>query len=239
MSWVPNRTFARGAIAAILLAGAASAAANVLVVRSSGPSAGNYPPGKSLADNARIALQRGDTLIVLAGGATRTFRGPGTFTATGPVRSGTGLAAAAGNRRARTGAVRNAGIVPRSPTIWHVDVSQSGKVCVADAGNVMLWRPDAAETVTLTVAPASGAAQTVEWPAGQATLAWPAGVAFAEGAEYRVSWTGNDDPARITFAALDPVPTDLTQVAEALIANECQGQLDLLVETAPTAQSGN
>lgn len=238
MSWVPNRSSLRAVAAALLLTGAASAAASVLVVRSTGPSAQSYPAGKSLPDEAAIALKSGDTVIVLANGATRTFRGPGTFTATGPVRSGTGLAAASGNRRARTGAVRNAGIVPRSPTLWHVDVTQSGKMCIADPENVMLWRPDAADTVAITVAPAGGAAQEIEWPAGQATLAWPSALAVEEGVEYRVAWAGREEPTRLTFATLDAVPTDISQVAEALIAEDCQTQLDLLVETAPAAQPG-
>lgn len=239
MSWARNRKWLRGAtVAAFVIVGTATAAANVLVVRSTGPSARSYPAGKSLPDNAPIALKAGDTLVVLAGGATRTFRGPGTFTATGPVRAGTGLAAAGGTRRARTGAVRNAGIVPRSPTLWHVDATQSAKVCIADPQHVMLWRPDAAATTKVTIEPAGGEPQEVEWPAGQATLDWPTQVAVADGSEYRVIWPGNQDPVRLTFATLDTVPTDLAQVAEALIAHECQAQLDLLVETAPAAQSG-
>lgn len=236
MSWVPNRSLRTALAAALLVAGAASAAANVLVVRSSGPSAKSYPPGRSMPDDARIQLGQGDTVIVLANGATRTFRGPGTFTATGPVRSGTGLAAASGNRRARTGAVRNAGIIPRSPTLWHVDVTQSAKVCIADPESVMLWRPDAAETVTLIVTPEGGAARTIEWTAGEATLAWPADLTVADGTEYQLVWTGNDDPTRLTFATLATPPTDIEGVAEALIANDCRTQLDLLVETAPQAQ---
>ena len=80
MSWDPSKSgLARLALVTLLVTGAATAAANVLVVRSSGPSAKGYPPGKSLPDNARIALRSGDTLVVLSGSGTRTFRGPGNF----------------------------------------------------------------------------------------------------------------------------------------------------------------
>ena len=92
LSWDQN-SFAlrRAAIAALLAATATAAAANVLVVRSSGPSAKSYPAGRSLPDNARINLAQGDMVIVLTGGGTRTFRGPGTFSpncrrARGPAR---------------------------------------------------------------------------------------------------------------------------------------------------------
>ncbi|MDQ4088435.1 MAG: hypothetical protein M3177_10575, partial [Pseudomonadota bacterium] len=80
MSWGPNKlSLTRCAVAALLVAGAASAAANVLVVRSSGPSTKSYPPGRSLPDNARIQLQAGDTVVLLSSAGTRTFRGPGSF----------------------------------------------------------------------------------------------------------------------------------------------------------------
>src|SRR5205085_12101087 len=80
LSWVRNRVFVqRGLIAAALLGAAAPAAANVLVVRSTGPSAASYRAGQSLADNQRITLRAGDQLTILANGGTRTFRGPGTF----------------------------------------------------------------------------------------------------------------------------------------------------------------
>ena len=82
----------RLALALLLLTGAASAAANVLVVRSSGSSAKAYPPGRSLPDNARIVLRRGDTLTVLDGNGTRVLRGAGTYSLdqqSGPSQRGT------------------------------------------------------------------------------------------------------------------------------------------------------
>lgn len=236
MSWVPNKALLRrGLVAAFLLSGAASAAANVLVVRSSGPSARAYPAGRSLPDNARIELRAGDTVIILAGGGTRTFRGPGTFTPTGAqgVRTSD-----AGSRRARIGAVRSAGIVPRGPTIWHVDVTQSGNFCLAGTTNVMLWRPDASAPVRLTVAGPGGAPRTVPWPAGQPTRSWPRGAALANGATYSFSQPDVAVPTRITFRILTTPLNDVQGVAEALIANGCEGQLDVLVESQPDQSAG-
>ena len=232
MSWVRNKlSLSRLALAALLVTGAASAAANVLVVRSSGPSAKNYPPGRSLPDNARIVLQASDTLVVLDRGGTRTFRGPGTFSPGTAARAGTRSAASSGDRRARIGAVRTAGLVPRGPTIWHVDISQSGTICLASTTDVMLWRPDSTEAATVTITAPGGESQSLQWPAGQATIAWPAALGIANGGEYRFRQPGVAVPTRITFKTLASEPTDLTEVAAALIENQCQEQLDLLVES--------
>jgi len=229
LSWGQNK-LARAAIAAALLTGAASAAANVLVVRSSGPSAGSYPTGRSLPDNARITLRSGDTVVVLGNGGTRTFRGPGTFSPGTAVQAGGGSSSSSDGRRARIGAVRNAGIVPRSPTIWHIDVTQSGTVCLA-GNNAMLWRPDSSRASRLTISGPDGS-HTVNWPARQATIDWPNG-SVADGATYSFSQAGVAVPTQITFRTLATEPADLQAVAAALIENGCQEQLDVLVESQP------
>ncbi|HEV7660885.1 MAG TPA: hypothetical protein VGO55_13685 [Allosphingosinicella sp.] len=237
MSWVANKAILRrGLVAALLLGGAASAAANVLVVRSTGPSARAYPAGRSLPDNTRIVLRAGDMVVILAGGGTRTFRGPGTFSPTGAQGVRT---ADSGGRRARIGAVRSAGIVPRGPTIWHVDVTQSGNFCLAGSSNVMLWRPDASAPTRLTIAGPAGAPRVVPWPAGQPTRAWPRGTAIASGATYSFSQPGVAVPTRITFRILNGPLNDVETVAGALIANGCEGQLDVLVESQPEQSSGH
>src|SRR5688500_6017825 len=107
LSWVQNRLkLSRVAIAALLATAAASAAANVLVVRSSGPSAKSYAPGSSLPDNARLQLRAGDTVVVLDSRGTRTFRGPGTFSPATAAPAGTQTVQGNSGRRARIGAGR-------------------------------------------------------------------------------------------------------------------------------------
>ena len=236
MSWVQNRApLRRFLFAAALASIAAQAAAAVIVVRASGPSARSYPAGRSLPDNARITLRANDTLVVLGAGGTRTFRGPGTFSPTAAVRAGQRTITTSDGRRARIGAVRSAGLVPQSPTIWHIDVTQSGTFCLANTANVMLWRPDATASTRLTVVAPGGGAQSADWPAGQATLNWPPGTAIASGGAYTLRQQGVAVPTQITFRTLSSPPSDLQAVAAALIANGCQEQLDLLVETAPDA----
>jgi hypothetical protein len=226
--------YGRLAIAALLATTAAPALADVLVVRSSGPSAGSYPPGRSLPDNARIALRNGDTLVVLDARGTRTFRGPGTFSPSQAVTAGARTTTGANGRRVRVGAVRSAGIVPASPTtIWHIDSSQSGNMCVADPAAVMLWRADTSQATTVTVRGSDGSSREITWPAGEATVAWPEGLAISDGAEYSLSQPGVAVPARITFRTLGSAPADMSAVASALIERECREQLDLLVDSAP------
>lgn len=237
MFWDPNSAKARHlAIALFLGTGATAASADILVVRSTGPSAKMFPPGKSLAENGKITLKASDMLVVLDGRGTRTLRGPGTFAAGAaqpaaarPVQTATATPA----RRARIGAVRSVGMTaPARPgTLWHVDVSKSSNICLADKSNVTLWRADATKPVTLIVAGAGVAPKKVSWPAGQATVSWPSDVAIADGSDYRLSWAGAGAPTIIKFKTLPAKPAGLENTASSLITNGCSAQLDLLIET--------
>ena len=239
MSWDPNKLKMRHIVAAVLLVGGATAAAaDILVVRAIGPSAKSYPPGKSLPANARITLRANDQLTVLDGKGTRTLRGPGTFTPGGPARAATGttlgaLTAGQPQRRARIGAVRGPGSsAPRPNTIWHIDVSKSSTVCLADPNSVTLWRADSTQPVALTVTRArDGARREVMWDAGESTLLWPAEMPVADGADYRLTWPGGTLPTTLKFKTLPGTPAGLEQMASWLIRNGCDAQLDLLIET--------
>jgi hypothetical protein len=235
--WDPNSIKARHlALALILGTGATAASADILVVRSTGPSAKMFPPGKSLAENGKITLKASDMLVVLDGRGTRTLRGPGTFAAGAAQPAATRsvqMAAAAPARRARIGAVRSVGTTaPARPgTLWHVDVSKSSNICLADKSNVTLWRADATKPVTLVVAGAGASPKRVSWPAGQATIGWPSDVAIIDGADYRLSWDGVATPTIIKFKSLSAKPAGLENTASSLISNGCTAQLDLLIET--------
>jgi hypothetical protein len=234
LSWGPNSSFLRRAlIASALVSTAGTAAANVLVVRSSNPA---YRAGQSLPDNVRITLRAGEQVMILANGGTRTFRGPGTFS------PNTRLAGAAtvnnGGRIARIGAIRDAGVIPRGPTIWHVDVTQSGTFCLTSASNVMLWRPDASAPVRFTVS-GPGGTRTLNWAANEPITAWPGGAPITNGATYTITQPGVAVPVTITFRVLSSELRDVAGVAQALIANGCQGQLDVLVESQPQQTAGS
>lgn len=218
-----RKTMLWGAALALAL-GSTAAVANVVVVKSLGPSSKAYPPGKTLPPSAKISLQGGDVVTVLGPSAAQTLRGPGNFDA-GQVS----LASAAG-QRGRFGALR-ASEVAHNPSIWDVDVS-GGKVCVADPAKLKLWRPDSDGDATVTIRDANGKSQQMSWAAGKALAAWPAALPLKSGASYQVEWPDTGDKASLDVVLVNSPPADLMGAAQVLIANGCQKQLDLLVQSA-------
>src|SRR3954469_15490833 len=153
-----------GSAAAIALS-STGAVASVVVVRSLGPSAKSYPPGKTLPESAKITLQGGDVVTVLGPASAQTLRGPGNFDA-----KQVALASAAG-QRGRFGALR-AAEVAHNPSIWDIDASQGGKICVTDASKLQLWRADSETAATVQIHSADGTTQELNWAAGSTLAAW-------------------------------------------------------------------
>ena len=213
-----------GAAAAVALSSTA-AVASVVVVKSLGPSAKAYPPGKTLPESAKITLQGGDVLTVLGPNSAKTLRGPGNFDA----KSVTLASAAA--KRGRFGALR-AAEVAQNPSIWDVDATQSGKMCVSDAKVPQLWRPDSEGPATVKIRSADGKSQELSWAAGKALAAWPSALPITTGAEFQVEWPESGEKSSINFVKVSAPPADLVGAAQVLIENGCQNQLDLLVESA-------
>jgi hypothetical protein len=216
----------KGAAAAAILAAPAGLLASPLVVRSAGPSAKAWPPGRAVGENSPIVLRAGDVITVLAPSGARTLRGPGTFKVAG------GGAAPAFNPRARFGAMRGPE-VPPSPGLFDVDVSRSGNVCLADSKQVLLWRPVSSADATLELVPAGGSGQRLPWAAGSMMQRWPQQLPIADGAEYSVRFADEGVARRLRFKTLAAVDDDPTALARALIDKGCDAQLDLLIKAAP------
>ena len=211
---------------AVALAFASTAGvANVVVVKSLGPSAKAYPPGKTLPESAKISLQGGDVVTVLGPASAQTLRGPGSFDA-----KQVALASAAG-QRGRFGALR-AIEVAHNPSIWDIDASAGGKVCVADPAKVQLWRADSDAPITVQIRSADGSSQELSWAAGKALAAWPTALPIKDGAEYTVEWPDGGDTSKLDVVRVASPPADLVGAAQVLIDHGCQKQLDLLVESA-------
>jgi hypothetical protein len=213
-----------GAATAALL-GSSAAMASVVVVKSLGPSSKAYPPGKTLSESAKITLQGGDVVTVLGPAAAQTLRGPGNFAA------GQMTLASAESKRGRFGALR-AAEVATNPSIWDIDVTQSGKMCVTNASKVALWRPESEAEVKINIRSSEGKLQELDWAAGKASALWPAALPIKAGAEYQLEWPETGDKSSMTFVAVPNTPVDLVGAAQVLIENGCQHQLDLLVEGA-------
>lgn len=202
---------------------------SVVVVKSLGPSAKAYPPGKTLPESAKIELQGGDVVTILGPGSAQTLRGPGNFPA-GQVAMASGASS-----RGRFAALR-AAEVAQNPGIWDIDVTQSGKMCVTNASKVELWRPESESAVKITIRSPEGKSQDLDWAAGKASAMWPTAVPIRTGAEYQIEWPDTGDKSSLTIIPVPNTPPDLVGAAQVLIENGCQHQLDLLVESASKAK---
>lgn len=251
-TWKKLGNFGKVVIGAALLVGmTGTAIAQNMVVRSTGPSAKSYPAGKKLASNAKITLKKLDRVTILGKGGTRVIKGPGTFSvnrsATSKSSSSTRLSSFINNRgssRARTGAVRSAGVTateaaPRNPNLWYLDVTKGGKFCVSDANALVLWRPDYTGSATASIVePTNGAVTEVAWRKGNPLKSWPKAEApLTNGASYRLIGSNVEKSVAINFVLLNEAPKNLDEAATVLIANGCQSQLDLLVETLDDGSS--
>jgi hypothetical protein len=216
------------AIAAAL--SSSMAVASVVVVKSLGPSAKAYPPGKTLPESAKITLQGGDVVTILGPASAQVLRGPGNFAA------GQMTMASAESKRGRFGALR-ASEVASNPSIWDVDVTQSGKICVTNASKVQLWRPDSEAAVKISIRSAEGRSQDLDWAAGKASALWPAALPVTSGAQYQIEWPETGDRSSVTFVTVPNAPADLVGAAQVLIENGCEHQLDLLVEGVKRAEN--
>jgi len=214
---------------------AIAADAAVLVVRSSGPSAKAYPAGRALPETQTITLRGNDVVILLDSRGTRTLRGPGTYNtsaSSGGSTSATAVLSGQSNaRRSRVGAVRGA---PTGATsgrnVWQADIGRSGNVCIVNPADVGLYRADSsgARRVTVTEVDSKRAA-TVEFAAGQKNAPWPSSVPVAAGSKYQVK--GGGTAVTLNALPIAPVPAGLEGLAQSLIRNDCQGQLDVLIDT--------
>lgn len=227
-----NRLLLVAASAALLTSTAATAA--VLVVRSSGPSAPAYPPGKALPDNHVLKLKASDTIVLLDARGTRTLQGPGSFGVSANSAPVTTTASAGTSaRRVRLGAVRGTG----TRSVWQADLGRSGNVCVANPADLGLWRPDASgEARAVLTDSASGKFAEVAFAAGQSIAPWPSTLPASSGT--RIAVTGLGAPTDITLRVLAPVPTGLEAMAQGLIRADCEAQLDVLIDTFSARSEG-
>jgi hypothetical protein len=222
--------------------GATHAIANSVVVRSTGPSAKVYPPGKALTANATLSLKSGDMITILDNRGTRVLKGPGSVS-TGAATTSTGsafnqLLKNTGARQARTGATRSVGgtTPTRSPNLWFVDFAKSGPVCVTNAAAVSMWRPSATAAQSVTVTRVSdGKSAVIAFRPGQSVGAWPtATLPVVDGAEYRVS-APNSGNQTLKLNVIADTNAEAGRVAGSLIEKGCTSQLDLMVEAGGTA----
>ncbi|MFO6445853.1 hypothetical protein ACLBKU_01790 [Erythrobacter sp. NE805] len=231
-----SASFKRVATAAALVLALPGAALAGVVVKSTGPSAGKYPVGTKLDDDVRITLKDGDAVTVLTAQGTRIIRGAGSFRVGDRPQVASDRFAALTRKRAatrvRTGAVRDGldGEVT-NPSLWYVDITRSGTVCLYDLATVRLWRPATEGTATYRIsADAEGEAHADVTFDDTVTVAAldPARLPVREGTHYMVTGPDGRTTAHLDFVALVGDFEAPDALAEALIARGCTLQLETL-----------
>jgi hypothetical protein len=229
-------------LGAIALAGAALAlplaAMAGVVVKSTGPSATKYPVGTKLDDNASISLKAGDVVTVLTAEGTRVIKGAGTFRVGDRPQVAADRFASLTRKRAatrvRTGAVRGeSDDNPTNPSLWYVDVTRSGTICLYDLATVRLWRPGTEGTSTYSIADHAGSAQAEVTFDDTVTVAAldPARLPITEAGQYTVTAPDGATTAHINFVLLAEDYGAPDALAEALIAKGCTVQLESLASS--------
>ncbi len=234
------RIAAAATLGASALAIAAPAAAGV-VVKSSGPSASTFPVGKKMKDTDRITLKAGDSVTILTSGGTRVLKGAGTYRVgargTKTRQRFASLTRTRTARNVRTGAARTGSGEARSPNLWFVDVTKSGKVCVTDLANVTLWRPEVEDDQTYIVGPkANDFHYHVTFDGSASTRRVDnERLALQEDTEYTISGPGGNAATTVSFAVIAETPENAEAMADTLIAEGCAVQLDLLAQSLEDA----
>lgn len=226
-------------LGAIALAGAALvlpvAAMAGVVVKATGPSATRYPVGTKLDDDASITLKAGDVITVLTAEGTRVIKGAGTFRVGDRPQVAAERFASLTRKRAatrvRTGAVRGEqDEAVTNPSLWYVDVTRSGTICLYDLATVRLWRPGAEGTSTYTIADHTGTAQAEVTFDDTVTVAAldPARLPITEQGHYMITAPDGSTTAHVSFVLLADDYAAPDALAEALIGKGCTVQLDAL-----------
>lgn len=238
---------AAAAIAAVAFVG--TAAAQSMVVRSTGPSASKYPAGAKLKSTDKLTLVAGDRIILMQAGKTRTLSGPGTFGATGTVQASqslggnvTRMLAKGPTMRSRGGFSRGPGEEApanvRAPNLWLLDYREAGTFCVLDPSVLMLWRPNMEGDTALEIESA-GKKTTVAIVDGANFRKWPTDVLPVEyGIDYRLSGGGLAKPVTVRFAPVENAPDTVEGSVDMLMAKGCSPQLNRLVDTMSDAEAG-
>ena len=232
MPLLAKRIIGAGLAAACCMLVPAAASAGV-VVAASGPSAGSYPVGKKIASSERIVLRAGDTLTVLDGNGTRVLRGAGTYSLDqqgGPSRRSTFAVLTERRSAQRTGVGATRGEGEGTPrNLWYVDVEQPGKVCLAGAERVRLWRSTTEGDATYLLRADGGGSHTVTFADGDTLAPWDTKLLpVADGAVFHIAGPAGGPDKELTIVVLDQVAEEPEALAAQLIENGCANQLELL-----------
>lgn len=237
------------ATAVIAMAIVGTAAAQSMVVRSTGPSASKYPTGAKLKSTDKLTLVSGDKVVLMQAGKTRTLSGPGTFGASGTIQASQSMSGTVARMLAKGPTTRSRGgfsrgpndpapVDARAPNLWLLDYREAGTFCVADPATLMLWRPNMEGDTALEIEGA-GKKATVALVDGANFRKWPTDALPVQyGVDYRLSGGGLTAPVKVRFTPLTNAPDTIEGSIDMLMAKGCSPQLNRLVDTMSEAEAG-
>jgi hypothetical protein len=238
---------AAAAVMAVAVVG--TAAAQSMIVRSTGPSASKYPTGAKLKPSDKVTLVAGDKVVLMQAGKTRTLSGPGTFGASGTVQASQSLSGNVTRMLAKGPTMRSRGgfsrgpndpvpVDMRAPNLWLLDYREAGTFCVLDPATLMLWRPNMEGDTALEIEGA-GKKATVALVDGANFRKWPTDTLPVQyGVDYRLSGGGLAAPVKVRFTKIDTAPDTAEASVDVLMAKGCSPQLNRLVDTMSEAEAG-
>jgi hypothetical protein len=238
---------AAAAVMAVAVVG--TAAAQSMIVRSTGPSASKYPTGAKLKPSDKVTLVAGDKVVLMQAGKTRTLSGPGTFGASGTVQASQSLSGNVTRMLAKGPTMRSRGgfsrgpndpvpVDMRAPNLWLLDYREAGTFCVLDPATLMLWRPNMEGDTALEIEGA-GKKATVALVDGANFRKWPVDTLPVQyGVDYRLSGGGLAAPVKVRFTKIDTAPDTAEASVDVLMAKGCSPQLNRLVDTMSEAEAG-
>ncbi|MDO9362509.1 MAG: hypothetical protein Q7T60_06255 [Sphingopyxis sp.] len=237
---------AAAAVMAVAVVG--TAAAQSMIVRSTGPSASKYPTGAKLKPSDKVTLVAGDKVVLMQAGKTRTLSGPGTFGASGTVQASQSLSGNVTRMLAKGPTMRSRGgfsrgpndpvpVDMRAPNLWLLDYREAGTFCVVDPATLMLWRPNMEGDTALEIEGA-GKKATVALVDGANFRKWPVDTLPVQyGVDYRLSGGGLAAPVKVRFTKIETAPDTAEASVDVLMAKGCSPQLNRLVDTMSEAEA--
>ena len=242
--------------AAVSFGWTATATAQSMVVRSTGPSASKFPVGTTIKDKERIALLKGDRIVLLNMGTTRTLTGPGTYKSLDRVQVSQNMQSTVTRmidknsvaKRSRGGFTRGISLIDgisastRAPNLWLIDYRQSGKFCVADAKKLLFWRPDMSNDALLTIETEIGeklTTQSLAFTTGANYRRWPSDrIPLAYDVDYRLSGSELSKPVTIRLTPMNSNTAETAKdTAQALLTQGCMVQFNRLINTMTEAET--
>ncbi|HTH98352.1 MAG TPA: hypothetical protein VL574_13115 [Stellaceae bacterium] len=213
-----------------------------------------FQPGDKVPATQSLTLAAGQSVtLIAADGSVTTLNGPFTGAPTAAATAKTAsvtdmlspLLKKAATEQATPGVIRGTGDQATAAALasgnvatgpdtdpWVIDSSHGGDVCIHQAVEYDMWRPNASQPATLTLAPVGGKADqatSLQFKGGTSRVGVPDSVIFKDGGQYKI--TGPNGSETITVHTIpETVPATNKITAAWFLQKHCQVQAEALAK---------